>query len=234
MERHNDPMQKHMLHARVTRAIKVTERELDDIIGFLVTGYMIPSTVDTLARFSEGWEPHQYDDAGYIPSTWFWDDVKGKLSSTIKNRLHTVALKHVGDIDIPGPSHECQPTADDADEPTPYTLHARVTRGIEVSEEELSAMLDYVLTGSESPEFHNVLDRFTEGTGMDSAGLEHEGYIPLEWLLADLRKNLESEKANRMMRALNNRYSGDGVLSDDIVLPIPDDAIQHNADDIEI
>lgn len=64
-------------------------------------------------------------------------------------------------------------------------LHARVTKEIEITEEQAERIVNYLCGNVENCEFNDVRRQFTEG--IDSGDYE-SGYIPFEWLVEDLGK----------------------------------------------
>lgn len=62
-------------------------------------------------------------------------------------------------------------------------LHARVTKEIEITEEQAERIVNYLCGCVERCEFEDVKKMFTEGI---DGGYYESGYIPYEWLVADL------------------------------------------------
>lgn len=75
-------------------------------------------------------------------------------------------------------------------------LHARVTREIEVTEEQANRLLDALLGKEEDPELEDITELFTEGI---ESGNYEMGYIPFEWAIADL-KELASESEINLLK----------------------------------
>ncbi len=67
-------------------------------------------------------------------------------------------------------------------------LHARVTREIEITEDEAKKIKDYLNGDIKQQEIADICWKFLEG--VDSGYYEDAGYIPSAWLEADL--NLDS------------------------------------------
>lgn len=64
-------------------------------------------------------------------------------------------------------------------------LHARVTREIEITEEQAERIVNYLCGCVAHCEFDDVLRKFIKG--IESGDYEN-GYIPFEWLAEDLEK----------------------------------------------
>lgn len=63
-------------------------------------------------------------------------------------------------------------------------LHARVTREIEITEDEAKKIKDYLNGNIKQQEIADICWKFLEG--VDSGYYDDAGYIPSEWLEADL------------------------------------------------
>ena len=60
-----------------------------------------------------------------------------------------------------------------------YKLHARVTREIEVTEEQMERLCNHICGGTENADIDDIRKAFTEGI---SSGDWESGYIPFEWI----------------------------------------------------
>ena len=70
-----------------------------------------------------------------------------------------------------------------ADTSKKYKLHARVTREIEVTEDQIEKLYN-LLTGSvEHNDINDILNAFTDGI---DAGYYEKGYLPIEWAMTDI------------------------------------------------
>ena len=72
-----------------------------------------------------------------------------------------------------------------------YKIHARVTREIEITEEEAELLVNIMCDEASPDDAESILSRFTEG--IETGGYE-AGYIPGEWLADDLADLLEDEE----------------------------------------
>lgn len=80
-------------------------------------------------------------------------------------------------------------------------LHARVTKEIEVSYEDVEKIVNYLCGSSENTDISNVTNEFTKG--VDSGSYE-SGYIPVPWLTADLTHGLLTlEGGNELAKYLH-------------------------------
>ena len=95
---------------------------------------------------------------------------------------------------------------------TTVKLHARVTREIEISRKDAERLVNYLSGCNENCDTTIITTAFTEG--VDSGSYE-EGYIPYEWLSADLEAGLKKlEGGEELLDYLN----GNRCRTDDIDL----------------
>ena len=81
----------------------------------------------------------------------------------------------------------------DVIEPEPekkYRLHARVTREIEVSEDQMERLYNLLTGATEHNEIDDIRKAFTDGI---DAGYYEKGILPLEWAMTDLDEQYKSE-----------------------------------------
>lgn len=71
-----------------------------------------------------------------------------------------------------------------------YKLHARVTKEIEVTEEQMERLCNYLCGNTENCNISDIIEAFLEG--IDSGGYEG-GYIPQPWIQADFKQLNGSE-----------------------------------------
>ena len=72
-----------------------------------------------------------------------------------------------------------------------YKIHARVTREIEITEEEAELLVNIMCDEASPDDAEGILSRFTEG--IETGGYE-AGYIPDAWLETDLAELLKGKK----------------------------------------
>lgn len=85
-------------------------------------------------------------------------------------------------------------------------LHARVTREIEVTLEQAEKLVNYLCYSSENNDVSEITELFTEG--INSGDYDDAGYIPNEWLIADLTAGLSSHvRGSEPLEYLNVNYS---------------------------
>ena len=75
-------------------------------------------------------------------------------------------------------------------------LHARVTREIEVTEEQAERLLDALLGRVDDPELEDITEMFTEGINCGDDYLP--GVIPYDWVIEDL-KGIASESEYNLL-----------------------------------
>ena len=72
-------------------------------------------------------------------------------------------------------------------------LHARVTKEIEITEEQAEWIVNYLCGCVERCELDDINKMFTEGI---DCGYYEAGYIPYHWLEADLTEQMSTELNN--------------------------------------
>lgn len=105
--------------------------------------------------------------------------------------------------------------------PRTVKLHARVTREIEVTQEQAEALAEYLRTGERSDAAAEAVAKFTEG--ISAGSYDDVGYIPGEWLMQDLLAGLDGRALEDFRSAYEKGRSfeaGDGgmAVTDDIDL----------------
>ena len=69
------------------------------------------------------------------------------------------------------------------EEPKKYKLHARVTREIEVTEDQMERLCNYLCDSSEHKYIEDIRSAFTDG--IDSGNYDDAGYVPQPWITDD-------------------------------------------------
>lgn len=86
-------------------------------------------------------------------------------------------------------------------------IHARVTREIEVSLEQAEKLVNYLCDCVENNDVSEIVDLFT--SGINSGDYDDAGYIPDEWLIADLTAGLNSHMSgSALLEYLDDNYRG--------------------------
>lgn len=77
-------------------------------------------------------------------------------------------------------------------------IHARVTKEIEITEEQAERIANYLCKSSENNDIDDILDEFVQNV---YCGYYEAGYIPAEWLWEDLMRWLDDGELKNYLEA---------------------------------
>ncbi len=81
-------------------------------------------------------------------------------------------------------------------------IYARVTKGITLTKEQVERFTQYILNNSEwntsnEPDISDIKEKFLKGIGE----VGDDSYIPADWIIENLRGNVDNETWNKLYRA---------------------------------
>ena len=86
----------------------------------------------------------------------------------------------------------------DDEEPKKYKLHARVTREIEVTEDQMERLCNYFCGSTEHNDIEDIRCAFTDG--IDSGNYDDAGYVPQPWIEADFEALPEDDEIRMYLK----------------------------------